>query len=168
MFNVVQATNDPTFVQPGLDPRLPPTPTTKVTCPRWVASSGRFAEGSRTILQVHLLQTKLRHQGKEEAEIDSAIAAGLRTGSLRLPARPAMSYMMSAGQQLISDDGRPVGAWRPHLMIYYPYLTQQALGLGATSSVDAAMVDGAETPFSNIMIVVREFVPVAADTAPRR
>lgn len=114
-------------------------------------------EGSRTILQVHLLQTKLQHEGRSAAEVDAAVAEGLRTGALRLPDRPVMSYMMSAEQRLIGDDGRAVGAWLPHLMIYYPYVTSEAVGLGDTPSMDAAHVVDPGTPFSNIMVVVREF-----------
>jgi hypothetical protein len=49
--DVVQPTSDPTFVQPGVDPRLPSIPTAKIACPRWVPSTGRFAEGSRTIAE---------------------------------------------------------------------------------------------------------------------
>lgn len=125
-------------------------------------------EGSRTILQVHILQMKLWHEGRSRNEIDAAIAEGLRSGALRLPTRPVMSYMMSAGQQLISDDGRPVGAWRPHLMIYYPYLTQEALGLGAVLSTDAALVVDPGTPLSNITVVVREFVRVGMENESSR
>lgn len=122
-------------------------------------------EGSRTILPIHLLQMKLWHEGRSATEVEAAIGDGLRTGDLRLPSRPVMSYMMSAGQQLISDDGRPAGAWRPHLMIYYPYLEQEALGLGATPSTEAALVVDSGTPFSNIMIVVHDFVPVSTESA---
>lgn len=125
-------------------------------------------EGSSTILEVHLLEMKLQHAGKTRQEIDAAVADGLRSGKLRLPSRPVMSYMMSAGQQLISDDGRPVGAWRPHLMIYYPYLTQETLGLGEVPSTDAALVVDPGTPLSNIMVVVKEFVPLAPDSASQR
>src|SRR5690606_27331967 len=41
---------------------------------------------------------------------------------------PVTSYMMSAEQQLISDDGRPVGVWRPHIMIYYPWMDDPSPG----------------------------------------
>jgi hypothetical protein len=126
------------------------------------------AEGSRTILQVHLMQMKLRHQGKSTEQINAAVAEGLRSGTLQLPGRPVMSYMMSAGQQLIGDDGRSVGSWRPHLMIYYPYLTQESLGLGSTPSTDAAVVVDPGTPLANIMVVVREFVAVRTETASPR
>ena len=120
-------------------------------------------EGAATILPIHLLQMRMWHQGADDAEIDAAIGEGLRTGALRLPSRPAMSYMMSAEQRLIDESGRPVGAWQPHLMIYYPYVTADALGLGPTPSMEAAVVVDPGTPMSNIMIVVQDFVPVMAE-----
>ena len=118
------------------------------------------AEGSRTILPIHLRQMELWHRGHGAAEVEAEIAEGLRTGTFRLPQRPAMSYMMSSRQSLISDDGRPVGAWQPHLMIYYPWLTEADLGLGAIPSTEAALVVDPGTPLSNIMIVL----PAFADT----
>lgn len=130
------------------------------------------AEGTATILPIHLREMELWNEGRSRAEIDRVIAEGLRTGAFRLPARPVMSYMMSAGQQLIGDDGTPVGAWRPHLMIYYPYLTPDAMGLGATPSMEAVVVVDPGTPFSNLMVVVNDFVAVrsadaGASDAPR-
>jgi hypothetical protein len=117
-------------------------------------------EGSRTILPIHLRQMELWHEGKTDAEIDAAIADGLRTGAFRLPRRPVMSYMMSAGQRLVSDAGVAVGRWEPHLMIYYPYMTSGDLGLGAIPSTDAALVVDPGTPLSNITIVLETFVDV--------
>jgi hypothetical protein len=125
-------------------------------------------EGARTILPIHLLETRMLHEGRSPAEIDAAVAEGLRSGALRLPIRPAMSYMMSAEQRLVSDDGRPVGAWESHLMIYYPYLTQQDLGLGAAPSTEAAVVVDPGTPFSNIMVVLKAHVPVTEVGASNR
>lgn len=124
-------------------------------------------EGSRTILRVHLLQAELRAGGASEDEIDARVADALRTGELRLPSRPAMSYMMSAGQKLVSDEGQPVGAWKPHVMIYYPYLTSEGLGLGSVPSTRAAVVVDPGTPFSNMMVVVEAFVPVEETEAGR-
>ena len=114
-------------------------------------------EGAATILPIHIRQTELQHQGLSEDEIQDEIARGLASGAFRLPSRPVMSYMMSEDQDLISDDGQPAGNWMPHLMIYYPYLTQEGLGLGPTPSTDAAIVVDPGTPLSNIMIVVRDF-----------
>lgn len=124
-------------------------------------------EGSRTILPIHLRQMELRDQGRTTEEIDAEVARGLADGTFRLPTRPAMSYMMSAGQELVSDDGTPVGAWQPHLMIYYPYLTAEDMGLGPVPSTEAAILVDPGTPFSNVMIVVKEFVDVDTDDPER-
>ncbi len=125
-------------------------------------------EGSATILQIHLLQMRMWSSGASDDAVQAAVADGLRTGALRLPSRPVMSYMMSAGQRLIGDDGRPAGAWHPHLMIYYPYLTPEGFGLGDVPSTEAAVVVDPGTPLSNIMVVVKDFVPVAGEGPPLR
>jgi hypothetical protein len=116
------------------------------------------AEGSATVLPVELRRTELLRAGKSPAEIDREIGKGILAGTYRLPRRPAMSYMMSSGQILYDDDGRRVGRWQPHLMIFYPNLTQADLGLGGAPSPQAAVVVDPGGPLSNIMVVVKDFV----------
>ncbi len=115
------------------------------------------AEGSATILPMELRRTELLREGKSPDEVDREIAAGLLSGQYRLPRRPAMSYMMSAEQVLYDDEGKHVGRWQPHLMIYYPHLTSSDLGLGSETSTDAAVVVDAGKAVSNVMIVVKDF-----------
>ena len=115
------------------------------------------AEASATILPMELRRTELLREGKSGEEIDQEIAAGLLSGRYRLPRRPAMSYMMSPEQVLYNDEGRKVGRWQPHLMIYYPHLTSADLGLSGEPSTAAAMVVDEGRAVSNIMIVVKEF-----------
>lgn len=115
-------------------------------------------EGTRTILPIHLEMYRLQHAGADQATIDASVAEGLRSGRFRLPSRPAMSYMMSSAQELYDPRGEPVGAWHPHLMIYYPYLTEKAVGLGRPPSTDAAVVVDPGSALSNLMIVVRSAV----------
>lgn len=117
------------------------------------------AEGSATVLPIELRRTELLREGKTAEEIDREIGGGLLSGKYRLPRRPAMSYMMSSGQVLYDDDGKRVGKWQPHLMIYYPNLTQA--DLGGSPSLDAALVVDPGRPLSNIMVVVKEFVDPA-------
>lgn len=123
------------------------------------------AEGSATILPMELKRTELLREGKSPEEIDRELAAGLLAGTYRLPRRPAMSYMMSPEQVLYNDEGRKVGKWKPHLMIYYPHLASADLGLGGPPSSDAALMvdDGKAT--SNIMIILEKFA--GPDTARR-
>ena len=116
------------------------------------------AEGARTILQMQLRRSQLREEGISGDEIDAVIAEGIADGTFKLPMRPAMSYMMSSAQHLISDDGRDVGNWMPHIMIYVPYITSEQMGLFGEPSIDAAIVVDGGKPTANVMIVVREFV----------
>ncbi len=115
------------------------------------------AEGSETVLPIELRRTEMLREGKTNEEIDREIGQGLLSGKYRLPRRPAMSYMMSSGQVLYDDEGKRVGKWHPHLMIFYPNLEPGDLGLGGTPSPEAAVVVDPGMPLSNIMVVVREF-----------
>lgn len=116
------------------------------------------AEGSRTILPIQLRIAELRERGESRETIDRDIADGLRTGRLPLPKRPVMSYMLSSGQVLYNDRGERVGKWRPHLMIYVPYITSAELGLSGSPSTRAPFVVDEGKPTANIVVVVSEFI----------
>jgi hypothetical protein len=115
------------------------------------------AEGASTILPMELRRVELLHRGKMPDVVEREIAEGLASGRYRLPRRPAMSYMMSAGQVLYSDDGHRVGRWQPHIMIYYPFLNAKDVGL-AHSDGKSAMVTGNGSATSTITVIVRDFV----------
>jgi hypothetical protein len=116
------------------------------------------SEGAATILPMEMRRVELLAAGRSMDDVEREIADGLIGGKFRLPTRPATSYMMSCAQQLISDDGRPVGKWRSHLMIYYPYLTNESIGMATGPDLKAAMVVNPGTPEANIMIPVQEFI----------
>jgi hypothetical protein len=124
------------------------------------------SEGAETILPIEMRTVELRHRGMSHDEVEREIAAGLSSGRFRTPRRPALSWMLSGAQQLVSDDGTPVGKWRPHLMIYYPYLTAAELGLGPVPDFKGAVLVDGGTPTSNLMIVTSGFMqperPVSA------
>lgn len=116
------------------------------------------AEGAATIMLMEMRRVELRHVGLADSTVEHRIAADLASGRYRLPSRPALSWMMSSEQELIGDDGNPAGNWRPHLMIYYPHLTAEQLGLtGAPDIRHAILVDGG-LPMSNLTIVVADFI----------
>lgn len=117
------------------------------------------AEGSRTILPIYLRRAELRARGRSLAEIEADVADGLRTGRFRLPQRPAIGYMMSSEQVLFAPDGRNVGAWNPHVMIYYPYLEGSDLGLADSPSLPVVMSDEGQAT-SAVIVVVPDFVDV--------
>jgi hypothetical protein len=87
------------------------------------------AEGSRTVMPILMRKVELFALGKSEADADREIADGLSTGRFKLPRRLAVTYMMSGKQELVNGQGTAVGAWQPHLMIYFPYLTAEETGL---------------------------------------
>lgn len=122
------------------------------------------SEAAETILPIEIARTMLYHRGRSEADADREIADGLASGRFRLPRRPAMSYMMSEGQVLVDDDGKMVGRWRPHIMIYYPYLKSSDVGFGSTPDMKVGMVSESGRATSNLMIVMPQFVAVAAKT----
>jgi hypothetical protein len=121
-------------------------------------------EGAATIMRMEMRRTELLHRGTAADAVEREIADGIAAGRFRLPRRPAMSWMMSDAQRLISDDGRAVGNWRPHLMIYFPYLTAAELGLGSTDDPRHAILVDAGRATSNLMIIVRDFITPAAAT----
>lgn len=145
--------------------------TTPVTClvnRSWPASLEPEcfdAEGAATILPMEMRRTELLHLGRSGEEAEAEIARGLLEGRFRLPSRLAVVYMMSSRQRLISDDGRPAGAWRPHLMIYTPYLTNEQVGHHGTPGLDAGLVVDPGKPTANLMVVVPAFAAEVA-TAP--
>lgn len=83
--------------------------------------------------QQEMMELRLRFEGNSEAEVRSAVTAAYAAGTLRRPARTAVTYMLSPSQVLVSSplpEGRRVGAWHPHLMIAIPYATGEQLGFG--------------------------------------
>ena len=138
--------------------------TTDVTCLVGRSRPGSLepicydAEASKTILAIEIRLNELRLVGEAREDIDRKIAEAIGRGELRVPTRPAMSYMMSSGQILISDDGRNVGKWEPHLMLYVPYITAAQLGLYGDTSLEAAAVFEEGEPTAHIVIVVKNFV----------
>ncbi len=111
-------------------------------------------EGARTIMPMGMRRVELLHRGVGAEAVEREIADGLASGRYRLPQRPAMSWMMSSAQVLYSDEGRRVGAWRPHVMIYYPWLTAAGSGTGPNRAPNAGIVVNAGKPDANLMIVV--------------
>jgi len=115
-------------------------------------------EGAETIMPMNLLRVALLHRGWTKADADRAVADSIVSGRFKLPRRPAMSYVMSAAQQLVAPNGTPVGAWHPHLMIYYPYLTAE--DVGAVRGNSTLSVEDAGRPTANITVMLKDFVQV--------
>src|SRR5207248_468331 len=124
------------------------------------------SEAAATILPIEITRLQRRQAGRSEADIEREIAAGLTSGRFRLPKRPALSYMMSSGQALYDDSGKRVGAWRPHVMLYYPGLTNQAFGFAPIPDMRIGMVSESGGSEANLMMIMPAFVEVADSTTP--
>jgi len=114
-------------------------------------------EGAATVLPWEFKHFELRTSGKSKDELEAALAEALGSGELRAPSRPAMSYMLSSAQRLYDpESGRSAGNWKPHLMLYIPYLTDESIGLSA--GLETLQVSRPGTPMAYLIIVVPEFV----------
>lgn len=119
-------------------------------------------EASRTILALEIRRVEMRLSGLSPEEVDQRIAEAIGNGELLLPQRPAMAYMLSAGQILYSDAETRVGAFVPHIHLYMPYATaEQFGGLGAGPPAAPAVMSDEGKPTANLIVFVREFVEVA-------
>lgn len=127
------------------------------------------AEASATVMPAELYRTTQYHLGRPKDEVEREVSARLSDGRFRLPRRPALVYMMSSAQKLISDDGRPAGKWLPHLMLYVPYLTNPDLGLPDAPDMHgfAVTVSDSGKPWATLVVPVREFVDPPPGMIPR-
>lgn len=115
-------------------------------------------EGSATILPILMRKVELYAQGKTDPEVEREISSRIQSGAFKLPRRPAVTYMMSGAQDLVSGNGTAVGAWQPHLMIYYPNWTGQQAGL-AGFVADVGFIENPGTPLAAMVIPLKTFVP---------
>ena len=120
------------------------------------------AEADATVLAVERFRVEQRLAGRSPAEIDRAVTDAMTSGRLRAPKRPAMVYMMSSAQVLYNDTTR-IGKWRPHVMVYYPFLRESDLGLPADgdSAVKILGILKPGTPLSALIVVTPTFVEPA-------
>jgi hypothetical protein len=115
-------------------------------------------EAAATIMKMEMLRTEMLHAGRSVAEAERAVQSAIDRGEIRTPTRVAVSWMQSAAQQLVSDDGRPVGAWQPHLMLYSPNFTPADLGVSSGTGAGGIMVVDPGTPKAMLLVIAGEFV----------
>jgi hypothetical protein len=112
-------------------------------------------EGSQTLLPPILRTAALREQGRSQAAIESAIAAGFRRGEFRAPRRPGIAYMLSMEGRFPAANGGLTG-WTPHFMIYAPYVRAEDIGAveeeGVVRRLPTVVQDG---PRSYIVFTAR-------------
>jgi hypothetical protein len=123
------------------------------------------AEGARTALARELMEVKLRSLGVAEDSIVRAVDAAYARGELTTPREMALAYMMSPRQVLFSSpgpEGRRVGAWHPHLMLYVPNATPAMFALEDNGAGEPIAVGSAGTPRAEVIVKL----PKWADGTP--
>jgi len=129
-------------------------------------------EGTRTVLERELMQVRLRTLGVAEDSIDRAVEAAYKSGELEIPKDVALAYMMSPQQVLFSNarkEGRRVGAWHPHLMVYVPGATPAKFGLSDTGRGDPIQVGAPGTPQAEVIVKLPKWAdgkPVSGSDKP--
>jgi len=117
-------------------------------------------EGTRTVLKRELMEVRLRTLGVAEDSIDRAVESAYKRGELEIPKDVALAYMMSPQQVLFSSpekDGRRVGAWHPHLMLYVPGATPAKFGLSDSGSGEPIQVVSAGKPQAEVIVKVQKW-----------
>jgi hypothetical protein len=116
-------------------------------------------EASRTILQMEIQRVEQRLAGVPAEEVERQIEESIGSGAFAVPQRPAMAYMLSAGQILYADAETKVGAFYPHLHIFMPYATAAQLGgLGGGPTTSPGLVFDEGKPTANLVVFARDFV----------
>ena len=76
------------------------------------------------------LEAKLRAQKKSDKEVEEAVAAALKAGTIQAPKFGMMSYRLS------SDDGRIKRLW----VMSVPFATEESIGVSAKSQREEALI----------------------------
>jgi hypothetical protein len=118
------------------------------------------AEGSRTILVVHLREEELRASGRSEAEIKADVAKGYKEGRFQHPSKPGLLYMMSSENRLPSGNGT-TASFPPHLMFYAPNMTLKDIGFDSALQLEYMGMTHPGAP-DNLIVVV----PTASTPSP--
>jgi len=105
---------------------------------------------SRTVLPYYELRSTLGMAGRAPNEIAAALASAYATGALPRRESVSFGYMWSAEQHL----GQGIGHWRPHMMVFAPYYTNEMVGGNAFGSPFPQLSDDAGTPFAVVVIPV--------------
>ena len=98
-------------------------------------------EGTRTLVPGVVRLEALRASGVGYRDAMAQVEAAYADGTLPEPTRPVLSYMLSREQRLhATPEGPSVGAWKPHVMIFHPSFSNEAMalpegGLAGVSSV---------------------------------
>ena len=107
---------------------------------------------ARSVLRAELLAHRLRSRGMSPEAADTAVERAIHAGQIERPAPGAMGWMMSPRQIFLTPDGRNIGAWRPHVMIYMPSARPNSIGFEAVEG-GAMFLDKAGQALAHVVVV---------------
>jgi hypothetical protein len=110
-----------------------------------------------TIMAIYRYRIEQRIAGKSQDEINAAVKDGLASGRFRLPQAPALVYMESASQLLPDPSGKVRSHFMPHVMVYYPNMKSDAMGLVESNNAGVPSLVEEGTPLAALVIVVRDW-----------
>lgn len=109
---------------------------------------------TQTVLPAFLREGELQAAGHTQDEISAQMNREWDSGTLPMPEGPAYAYMLSSGQRL----GQRNSAFRPHFMLYVPFVTNAAIG-GSPQNMNFPFVGPFENhPLATVVIIMDEFV----------
>lgn len=95
-------------------------------------------EGARTRMKEFFLVAKLAMSGYSSEQINRAVDLAYGKGELQNPKGLALTYMMSKHQWL----GERASAWKPHVMLWIPYLSEEQVGALLSKRTPNALLVG--------------------------
>ena len=117
-------------------------------------------EADETVLAIERFRTEQRIAGKTADGIKAEVDDCLASGRFRSPKRPALVYMLSSSQVLVDQKGN-LNRFMPHLMVFYPFMKNSAMGLTPSKSMDIPGVVQEGTPMSALVVIARDWVDPA-------
>lgn len=123
-------------------------------------------EASRTVMRREIRLVELLLAGASPEEVDRTIEEEIESGVLELNERPAIAYMLSAGQVLYADAETRVGSWNPHVHFYWPYATAEMFGALATDPSGSVFISEPGEATASLIVIAGEFVEVGGGEKP--
>ncbi len=114
------------------------------------------AEASATVLPVYQFRVEGEMAGRDRWEIEREIEEGFATGRFRAPSRPCIAYAFSREQRVFDPASGRLAPWYPHVMLYFPNLTNREVGAspGHLGDVPLPFVMSEGKPDSYIVIPI--------------
>lgn len=111
-------------------------------------------EGSRTNMIVDFKRSELRRAGASEPEIEKQINEGYKTGTLSVPKRAGVVYMLSDNNNIYNPETGKVFHYPGHYMFIAPFLKNSDIGArDSDSGNNLPWVLNEGTPGAYIIVV---------------